>query len=280
MNEESETTGLLSEPVGILPEISQETPKEDAPAYEGPEWASGIKDEDLRNSAIVNRYKTPEEAARGLDKMYRQMSSKLDDIPGEDATEEQLNAFHSKLGRPEKIEDYKVTLTNENKEPVQIDERVASELAELGFDAGMTNQQYNKILSKLVQRSAEAPRLAEEALEKEFGKDYPRFQAIANNTFRSLPANLQAEMAVIPRDTAAKILNYFGSQQEEGVQPKETFADTKSYGTLEEMDKAKWAIKSDPGYMSPDASVRKPLHDEYDKIQSSYLELRKEKRGK
>lgn len=72
-----------------------------------PSWTEGLS-EDLMGMVEVKGWKGPEDVLtsyRNLEK-FAGGSKKLVELPGEDANEESLNSFYSKLGRPESPDKY------------------------------------------------------------------------------------------------------------------------------------------------------------------------------
>lgn len=103
-------------------------------------------------------------------------------VPGPDATEEEVSAFHAKIGRPEKPEDYSVDLPDALKKSV-FDEESVGEFKSLAHKLGLTPAQmegltgwYGPKFEKVI-GDAESQRQQQHddgvaALKKEWGADY------------------------------------------------------------------------------------------------------------
>lgn len=74
------------------------------------QWAGALGDDFKDDAETLNRYKTIPDLAKGLMTHKRKLSADPDSlvqIPGVDATPEQIEAFDRKLGVPENTDDYK-----------------------------------------------------------------------------------------------------------------------------------------------------------------------------
>lgn len=84
-------------------------------------WWSGISEEPIRQYMDEKQYATPDDAARAAWNAHKNSRNpNAVEIPGENATPEEVNAFYSKLGRPETPEGYEFKFD----EGVQVDDKM------------------------------------------------------------------------------------------------------------------------------------------------------------
>ncbi len=94
--------------------LNKEAAADPAAAKDAETFYGSIKDEKIKTWAESKGFKSAEsvvEAAYNLEKLIGfDKAGKTVVIPGEDATPEQIKAFHQKMGVPEKVEDYNLPL--------------------------------------------------------------------------------------------------------------------------------------------------------------------------
>lgn len=164
-------------------DIADPAPPPETAAPETPppptSWREGIADPALRSKA--EKYSSPAD----LTKAYAELESRLGKsvvLPGETADEAALGEFYTKLGRPEKPEDYKIGFP-EGYEATDADKKFAADIAPAFHKAGLTPKQVEVIVSqwneiaggsaKAASEATAARRTeAEAALKKEWGNDY------------------------------------------------------------------------------------------------------------
>lgn len=81
-------------------------PQAEKPTSERSPWMDQLE-ADLKTDAALSKFKTPSALARS----YKELEGRLGAAifkPGEGATEEEVAAFHKKMGRPDKPEDYTI----------------------------------------------------------------------------------------------------------------------------------------------------------------------------
>jgi hypothetical protein len=144
--------------------------------------------EDLRTDSSLKDFRD----VNGLAKSYAELNKMLGSrvaLPGENATEEELNRFYSKLGRPESPDKYDINRENETE--------LFKSFRETAFKSGMTDKQVKEVYNlfdqyaktKTKELEAENKKL-EEDFTKEFGKDG---ENIKKNVNGLLAKNLKAE---------------------------------------------------------------------------------------
>ena len=196
-------------------------------------WSSKYGEE-FKGNKILQRYKSEAEALRALDNQHRVLSKKLLDIPQEDSDEQTWNEVFNKLGRPESPDKYKITLTqkdeNGTEKPIEFDEngqKVIDRLAQIAYESGMNNKQFNIALGKILEQEQARikeeydPIKAEEVLKKEYKDSYDEFKNIATRQWNSLPDEIKTLMVELPNAKRAKLLYYIGKEKGEDIPPKQ-----------------------------------------------------------
>lgn len=162
------------------PEVKPEAPAEGKKAEgteksqsEAPAWTSQLPEE-LRSNADVMKQLGKFGKIGELAKSYSELESKLGNSivrPGKDASDDEVNAFYQKLGKPETADKY------------SIDDTEAKDFKELAYKNNLTDEQAKgmyqaiKELGENVakQNNEQLMQLAkatEESLKKEYGNDY------------------------------------------------------------------------------------------------------------
>ena len=85
------------EPVANADTSTEETPKETS-------WLDSIPEE-FRDKPSFTKYKSLEDFSKGYDNVTKMVGNSVR-IPTEESTEEELNEFYTKLGRPDSHEKY------------------------------------------------------------------------------------------------------------------------------------------------------------------------------
>lgn len=112
-------------------------------------------------------------------------------LPGDDASDEERNAFYSALGRPDSADGYNVAAPEDLPEGLSWNEEQAKAFAQAAFDAGLSGKQFDAALNfhtELVKKQYAAALEAHNAaadtaeanLKKEFGDKYESVIAQAN----------------------------------------------------------------------------------------------------
>jgi hypothetical protein len=107
-------------------------------------------DPELQSHKSWSKFKTPQELAKSYSELEK-LVGKKGEIPKQDATKEEWDLFYSKLGRPEKVEDYKIGIRDELKGG---EERLNKAL-QLAHDAGITKAQADKLFAGLMEQEVE-----------------------------------------------------------------------------------------------------------------------------
>ena len=109
-------------------------------------WWSNISEPEIREYMDAKQYANPEQAARAAwsaNKLNKGASDAVI-IPGENATPDEVSAFHSKLGRPDAADKYDFKF----EEGVKVDEGLMKFGKELFFDLGASPAMAQKAMDK------------------------------------------------------------------------------------------------------------------------------------
>lgn len=138
-----------------------------------PTWMEQLP-EDIRGNADIVKQLQKFQKIGEVAKAYTELESKLGtsvNLPGKNATQEELNSFYEKLGRPKTADKYSIA------------DKDAADFRQLAFDANLTDAQAKAVYDKLksagmaaVQSQAQAQEKqlhdTEELLQKEYGSSY------------------------------------------------------------------------------------------------------------
>ena len=127
--------------------------------------------EAYRNDPSFSRYKNAEEFAKGF-KNLEQFVGKKEvvqgiQVPGDDATPEQVNEFYSKLGRPEAADKY--TLPEDIALPEGFDLGAEKSLiSNIAFELGLSNKQASSLMKLYAEKTSENFKQSQEQVAKDF----------------------------------------------------------------------------------------------------------------
>lgn len=153
------------------------------PIAENPEsWRKALP-EDLRGEASLDVIKDFPTLIKNYVSAQKMVGADKVVIPGEAATEEEMNTFFTALGRPGKADEYGVKPPDEMPEGFPYSDDLAKGFTEEAHKLGMTTKQANGIFNwynnnqvddfkGMQKEKTEAGQNAELALRKEFGKAY------------------------------------------------------------------------------------------------------------
>lgn len=159
-------------------------------------WLEGLP-EDIRENPYLTRYKSSEEAARGIIEAQTFISSTRPTIPKEDAPQEQWDKFYNSQGRPEKPDGYEIAKPENLPEGFLYSEELDKQWQTWAHQAGLSAKtfkqirdnylaanidNYNKVLGEQVQREEKVTA----ALEKKWGGNYQEELNLAKKTAQSL----------------------------------------------------------------------------------------------
>ncbi len=163
--------------------------------------------EDLRGNPSIVKFKEAEGGyVPAVSKAYVELSQKIASkgvlIPGENASKEEIETFHTSLGRPAKAEDYKIPdLPTDGDSRVKIDEATAKGFQELAFKLGLTPTQAQELMAFDLQKQTNAYKLYDEAVTDDKNKSETTLRGEWGGTF---PAR---------KELAMRLLNSFAPDQ-------------------------------------------------------------------
>lgn len=172
----------------------QETKEQTAQEKDDAVWRDSIKDESLRK--FSEQFTTLEDLAKST-LHFRQKLSNAITKPGKDASEEDIKAFHKALGVPESPDGYKIDVpegANEALGEEDVQSFIAG-LAETAHATGARTETVNALVKELLDKMVDAKQerekkeqddiaAAEQALRKEYGKDYDVNVQYAKRAFK------------------------------------------------------------------------------------------------
>lgn len=152
-------------------------------------WYSKIEDPDLKGYVEKKGWKDPVETVKSYREIEKKQGTSIS-LPKENATPEEVNAFYSKLGRPETPEAYQLPV------PEGQDATLAQNMSKIMFDNGVPAKSaqalataWNEYQAQQAQAyEAEQEKIAEqqaENLKKEWGAKYETNEVIAKNAVKA-----------------------------------------------------------------------------------------------
>ena len=137
-----------------------------------PDWRT-LLPEDLRFSDRLSKFKDAGSLAKSYMDLESEMGKRIS-LPGEDAKDEELNAFYAKWGRPEKHDAYE--FPKELPEGLHIDENFGGSVKALAHKLGLNKRQFNQLVTWGVEQSQgmmleqqKESELSEKALKDKWG---------------------------------------------------------------------------------------------------------------
>lgn len=221
----ADTTAADAKSTTILADktTTDDTTKTTAPADWPADWrdklAKDIKPGDNKFRERLDRFASPLEITRSWLAAEQKLSSGKDkpEGPPKDATAEQLTAWRKDNGVPEKPENYSVELPGGVKFD-DTDKPIIDKFLKTAHDKNWTQQQVTESLqqfhamkqerqTQVAAFDTEHKQKGEDALRAEFGADFRRNVAIANNFIATMPEELVANLAEARLTNGALLLN-------------------------------------------------------------------------
>jgi hypothetical protein len=184
-------------------------------------------------------------------------------IPGEQATDDERNAFHKALGRPDKSEDYKITLPAAP-EGVTRDDSLLQKFLPVFHAAGLSNAQAERLahayaehqMAEAATRQTQAGVMRQEnlaELEKTWGADFKRQMALGDKALQQWGdddlRDLFTDETVKTNPAFRKFLAKIGQL---GLEGKYYEADAVATGmkSPQEIEKRIGEIRADPAFFN------------------------------
>ena len=134
MNEETTATSEEVVTETEVPEVEQQTEVE---AKKEETWRDGLTDE-LQVVKTLEKFKDVDALAKGYGHLEKYFDGTIK-IPGENATAEEIERYHSKLGRPDTPDNYEFEKP-EIPEGMNYDEHMEGEFLKKAHGMGMNNK--------------------------------------------------------------------------------------------------------------------------------------------
>ena len=166
---------------------------EEAPVAEET-WQGQHLPEDLRENETLGKFKDVGSLGSSYLELQKMVGSR-DKIPTEESTEDEVNSFYNKLGRPESPDAYDIKVPDEGGTGMKYDQKLYADFLQTAHQSGLTNKQAQDAIdfyAKMNEDSSinseaqmqQAKVDAETALKKEWGvKEYDRNLAISRRAF-------------------------------------------------------------------------------------------------
>ena len=157
-------------------------------------WQTDHLPEDLRDNETLSKFKDVGSLGNSYLELQKMVGSR-DKIPTEESSEEEVNSFYNKLGRPETPDSYDIKVPDQGGAAVAYDEKLYSEFLTTAHKSGLTNRQAQDAIDFYAKMNEESDINstasmqqskvnAEIALKKEWGtKDYDKNLAISRRAF-------------------------------------------------------------------------------------------------
>jgi len=191
--------------------------------------AFGIPEE-IQKSPFIQRQPDLPTALKSLDHQGRTLSNKLTAKPTDESSPEERGKFYNEMGRPEKMEDYKVSIMvkGEDDKPVAIEfdetqQKVVDRLKKLAHNSGLSNKMFNTVLEEIIEEEQESytqrnsPESATATLKEMWGKDYAKNSANAVQGWKSIPEPIQKSLMMLPLADRHQISAHIASLSQEPV---------------------------------------------------------------
>lgn len=151
----------------------------DSQGFFGENWKNSLPEE-LRNEACLDNVKNFATLAKSYVNSQKMIGRNKIALPGENATEAELNEFYSALGRPAESKDYK-TDNIELPEGIGLDDSAVAEFRETAFAMGLSQEAFEKALAFDVARTAKARAEAIAAHNHEYDETMAKLKAQYGN---------------------------------------------------------------------------------------------------
>jgi hypothetical protein len=145
----------------------------------------------MRTDAGLSKFKSPADLAKSYLEVQKLVGSKVS-LPGADAKPEEWDAFYNKVGRPEKITDYKYDAPK-LPEGMEMPKDMTDAFLGVAHKAGLSQQQvqalmgwYGNTAEGQVAMSGKAVMEGQAALKTEWGADWDKNLKAAQTAFKGL----------------------------------------------------------------------------------------------
>jgi hypothetical protein len=200
----------VAEPKSLLEQPDASDPE--------PDWRDAVADPDLRKQ--LDRYSTVEDLTRHNLALRRRLSRAVTP-PGEDADDEELVEFRSRMGVPESPEGYEYDAPGDLPDYLAdaAGEQEMSEILEVAYGLGLTQAQLSGLMDwrfeqlagagvRLDGQLARAREESERSLRREWGRDYDRNLNLSRRALREFGGEGLGDFLARARVDGAQLANH------------------------------------------------------------------------
>lgn len=173
-------------------------------ASAAPDWIGGLP-EDARGVVTTKGWKTPADAIKSFVELERTVGVDKIALPGKDAKPDAWDAVYTKLGRPEKVDGYRVPAPGEGKSYTPEDLAFQKGVLPILHKAGLSQRQldaiapeWNKLAAGITaaadQADADRVKAAKGALEAKWGDKYDAHHDLATRAVKFAAAKAGVKM--------------------------------------------------------------------------------------
>ena len=147
----------------------------DAEGFFSENWKDSLPEE-LRNEPCLENVKNFATLTKSYVNSQKMIGKNKIALPGENATQEELDAFYTALGRPEKAELYKHDKV-ELPEGIGLDDAAVAQFRNFAFENGISQAVFEKALAFDVERTRQAQLAAIAAHNKEYDETLSKLKS-------------------------------------------------------------------------------------------------------
>lgn len=155
-------------------------------------WRDGLP-EDIRSEACLSNIKHVTALAKSFVSAQKMVGSNKIALPGEHATEEELNTFYKALGRPDKAEDYSVEGVK-LPEGISLDDAQVKEFRDFAFKNGLSQKVFAAALAYDIERTRKGVADAAAAGDREYDDTLAKLQTAWGNDYQRNLAQCNAAL--------------------------------------------------------------------------------------
>jgi len=227
-------------------------------------WWESLPD-DLKSEPTVQRYKSTEDAIRGLVNANKLIGKKRIAMPTPDAPKEEWDEFYRAIGRPESPDGYKINIED-------ADEDILNEFKRLAHEKGFTQQQIEgiekfwegfrqKTAEKVEQQIEQLKETALTELQKEWGNNFDTEIETARKAVETLCDDEQKQLLNAGLGNDPRVIRLFNRIGKMLGEDKLSSVTGKGGFTIDaKSELAK--LKNDPKFIKALQDSMNPEHDE------------------
>ena len=208
--------------------------------------------DDLKNDPALKDFKDVAGLAKSF-KDYQRMANERVAVPGDDAPQEDVDRFLKRIGRPDKPDDYAVTVPDGH----QITDEQVKRFRETAHGAGLTKRQAQALLRRQLenitadrqageQKHREVADRTTAALKQEWGEQYEKRQGAAAAALEKLVPTEALEEARRLAQRAPGLYRALARVGEMLTEDSNSFAEDRYGGGGGDLDARIKALKDDP----------------------------------